>query len=241
LKISPVAPIRLREPNASREKNQKLPTPVQPPELHLHLGIESASMNPLIYRTVDQQAIEGCKRNDRHAQRFVYEYYSRKMYALCCRYIKDKMEAEDVLVTAFTKVFDRIDQFKNEGSFEGWIRRIVVNESLTFLRRNRGMYLETEIEAAEREPDYSQLQNELEAEDLRKLIADLPTGYRIVFNLYAIDGFSHQEIAEQLGISESTSKSQLSRARVLLQKRLIELEKGVQIKGEEHEQRGQTI
>lgn len=194
-----------------------------------------------IYRTVDQHVIEGCKRNDRHAQRFVYEHYSSKMYALCCRYVKDKMEAEDVLVTAFTKVFDRISQFKGEGSFEGWIRRIIVNESLTYLRRNKSMYVETDVEEADREPDYAQLNNELEAEDLRKLIAELPTGYRIVFNLYAIDGFSHQEIADQLGITESTSKSQLSRARTLLQKKLVELEGGVQKNTEAHEQRGQII
>ncbi|MFZ5973213.1 MAG: RNA polymerase sigma factor [Bacteroidota bacterium] len=194
-----------------------------------------------IYRTVDQHVIDGCKRNDRHAQRFVYEHFSAKMYALCCRYVKDKMEAEDVLVTAFAKVFDRIQQFKAEGSFEGWIRRIIVNESLTYLRRNKSMYVETDVEEADREPDYAQLNNELEAEDLRKLIAELPTGYRIVFNLYAIDGFSHQEIAEQLGITESTSKSQLSRARTLLQKKLVELESGVNKNREAHEQRGQII
>jgi RNA polymerase sigma-70 factor (ECF subfamily) len=151
------------------------------------------------------------------------------------------MEAEDVLVTAFTKIFERIEQFKGEGSFEGWIRRIVVNESLTFLRKNKSMYVETDIEAADREPDYGSLQNELEAEDLRKLIAELPTGYRIVFNLYAIDGFSHQEIASQLGITESTSKSQLSRARVFLQKKLVEWEGGENKTAEDHEQRGQIL
>jgi RNA polymerase sigma factor (sigma-70 family) len=198
-------------------------------------------MDYKIYRTVDQQTLEGCKRKDRHAQRFIYEHYSGKMYALCCRYVKDRMEAEDVMVTAFAKVFERIGQFKGDGSFEGWVRRIMVNESLTYLRRNKSMYLETDIEAADREPDYGQLQNELEAEDLRKLIADLPTGYRIVFNLYAIDGFSHQEIGEQLGITESTSKSQLSRARALLQKRLIELEGAGEYKETKHEQHGQVI
>jgi RNA polymerase sigma factor (sigma-70 family) len=198
-------------------------------------------MDYQIYRTVDQQALEGCKRKDRHAQRFIYEHFSGKMYALCCRYVKDKMEAEDVMVIAFTKVFERIGQFKGDGSFEGWVRRIMVNESLTYLRRNKSMYLETDIEAADREPDYGSLQNELEAEDLRKLIADLPTGYRIVFNLFAIDGFSHQEIAEQLGITESTSKSQLSRARAFLQKRLIELEGVGAYKETDHEQHGQVI
>jgi len=132
------------------------------------------------------------------------------------------MEAEDIIVTAFLKIFDKIQQFKSEGSFEGWIRRIVVNEALTFLRRNRSMYLETDLEQADREPDYNALSDHLEAEDLLKMIQELPTGYRIVFNLYAIDGYSHKEIAEQLGISENTSKSQLSRARTYLQKVLLD-------------------
>jgi RNA polymerase sigma-70 factor (ECF subfamily) len=132
------------------------------------------------------------------------------------------MEAEDILVTAFTKVFDRIGQFKGEGSFEGWIRRIMVNEALTYLRKSRAMYLETDLEQADREPDYDKLSDHLEAEDLMKMIQELPAGYRVVFNMYAIDGYSHKEIAAQLGISENTSKSQLSRARVYLQKKLAE-------------------
>lgn len=130
------------------------------------------------------------------------------------------MEAEDVLVTAFTKVFEKIDQFKSEGSFEGWIRRIVVNEALTWLRKNRSMYMETNLDKADFEPDYDKLSDHLETEDLLRMIQQLPTGYQIVFNLYAIDGYSHKEIAEQLNISENTSKSQLSRARVYLQKLL---------------------
>lgn len=196
-----------------------------------------------IYHAVDNELIDGCRKRDRHAQRFLYEHFSGRMLGLCCRYVKDRMDAEDVMVVAFTKVFDRIGQYKGEGSFEGWVRRIMVNESLTYLRKNKSMYLETDIEAAEREPDYSKLDSELEAEDLRKLIADLPTGYRIVFNLYAIDGFSHQEIADQLGVSENTSKSQLSRARALLQKRLSEMEDGRTNKSEgSHEQQnGQVI
>ena len=195
-----------------------------------------------IYHAVDNELIDGCKKRDRHAQRFLFEHYSGRMLALCCRYVKERMDAEDVMVVAFTKIFDRIGQFKGEGSFEGWIRRIMVNESLTYLRKNKSMYLETDIEAAEREPDFDKISGELEAEDLRKLISDLPTGYRIVFNLYAIDGYSHQEIAGQLGVSENTSKSQLSRARVLLQKRLVEME-GERINKSEgrHEQTGQVI
>jgi RNA polymerase sigma-70 factor (ECF subfamily) len=180
-----------------------------------------------IYRAKETEWIEGCKRQDSLAQKHVYEHYSAKMYALCCRYIPSKMEAEDVLITAFTKIFERIDQFKGEGSFEGWVRRIIVNESLTYLRRNKNMYLETEIEAVDREPDFAKLENTLEAEDLMKLISQLPTGYRMVFNLYSIDGYSHKEIADQLGISENTSKSQLSRARACLQKNLVGIDKEV--------------
>jgi RNA polymerase sigma-70 factor (ECF subfamily) len=196
-----------------------------------------------IYHGIDNELIDGCRKQDRHAQRFLFEHFSGRMLSLCCRYVKDRMDAEDVMVVAFTKVFDRIKQFKGDGSFEGWVRRIMVNESLTYLRKNKSMYLETDIEAADREPDYNKISGELEAEDLRKLIADLPTGYRIVFNLYAIDGFSHQEIADQLGVSENTSKSQLSRARTLLQKRLIEMEEGGdnKPKGRHEQQSGQVI
>lgn len=175
-----------------------------------------------IYRNNEQELIKGCLKRDPAAQRRLYDTFSSKMYALCCRYVKDSMEAEDVLVTAFTKILEKIDQYKGEGSFEGWIRRVVVNEALTYLRRNRNMYLETELEAAHYEPDYQTLSDHLEAEDLLAMIGELPSGYRIVFNLYAIDGYSHKEIADQLGISENTSKSQLSRARTHLQKLLTE-------------------
>ena len=177
-----------------------------------------------IYRASELDMIEGCKKGDRQAQKLLYDRFSGKMYALCCRYVKDKMEAEDVFVTAFTKILDRIDQYKSEGSFEGWIRRVIVNESLSYLRRNKSMYIETDIEAADHEPNYDRLENHLEAQDLLQVISELPSGYRIVFNLFAIDGYSHKEISKQLGINENTSKSQLSRARSLLQKRLLELE-----------------
>lgn len=177
-----------------------------------------------IYRAKETELINGCLRQNRQAQQQLYQRYAGKMYSLCCRYVKDRMEAEDVLVMSFTKIFERISQYKAEGSFEGWIRRVVVNESLTYLRKHKNMYLETDIEDAALEPDYQKLENELEASDLLKLIENLPVGYRTVFNMYAIDGYSHQEIADQLGISENTSKSQLSRARTLLQKRLNEIE-----------------
>jgi RNA polymerase sigma-70 factor (ECF subfamily) len=181
-------------------------------------------MNFNIYRSKEEDLIKGCLRRDQSAQRQLYDLYSSKMYGVCYRYVKHSMEAEDILVTAFTKVFERLGQFKGEGSFEGWIRRIMINESLTFLRRNRTMYLETDLEKADHQPDYNQLRDHLVEEDLLKMIEALPPGYRVVFNMYAIDGYSHKEIAEQLSINESTSKSQLSRARVYLQKLLAENE-----------------
>lgn len=175
-----------------------------------------------IYRAKEEALIQGCVRGEPGAQKELYNRFSARMYGLCYRYVKNAMEAEDVLVTAFMKVFDKIHQFKHDGSFEGWLRRIVVNESLTYLRRNRALYLEAELELADREPDYASLGDRLEEEELISMIRELPTGYGIVFNLYAIDGYSHREIAEQLGISENTSKSQLSRARAYLQKMLVE-------------------
>lgn len=177
-----------------------------------------------IYRARESELIDGCRRNERTAQKALYDLMAPKMLSVCCRYVKVRMEAEDILVTSFMKVFDRLDQFKNEGSFEGWIRKIVVNEALSYLRKNKNMYLETDLEVADREADIRSLDTDLEAADLLKLVSELPTGYRMIFNLYAIDGYSHKEISEQIGITESTSKSQLSRARMHLQARLRNME-----------------
>ncbi len=177
-----------------------------------------------IHSTEEDVLIRKCRKFDRHAQQELYDKYASKMYAICFRYVKEETEAEDIVITAFVKVFEKIDQFKGEGSFEGWVRRIMVNESLGYIRKNKSMYLEVDIEKADREPNYDSLNSHLEAEDLLKLVQNLPVGYRTIFNLYAIEGFSHKEIAQRCGISENTSKSQLSRARTLLQKQLLETE-----------------
>jgi RNA polymerase sigma-70 factor (ECF subfamily) len=136
-----------------------------------------------IYSAKEEELVKGCLKRDQNAQRQLYDVYSGKMYPICFRYVKNSMEAEDVLVTAFTKVFDKIEQFKAEGSFEGWIRRIMVNEALSSIRKNKSMYLEMDLEAADRQPDYDQLSDHLEAEDLINLIQELPPGYRVVFNM----------------------------------------------------------
>ena len=172
----------------------------------------------------EEKLIKACREGDRKAQYELYEKYAPLMFSVCRRYVMQLQEAEDILVCGFTNVFQKLDQFKGQGSFEGWVRRIMVNEALTFIRRNKSMYLEVEIEKASREPDFHKLSDQLEVEDLEKMIDRLPMGYKTVFNLYAIEGFSHKEIAEKLGISENTSKSQLSRARVHLQRLLLDAE-----------------
>ncbi|MEM9325362.1 MAG: sigma-70 family RNA polymerase sigma factor [Bacteroidota bacterium] len=167
---------------------------------------------------------EGCRRRKPKAQKALYDNLAPKMLGVCLRYLKDKEEAEHVMIGGFVKVFEKIDQYKGDGSFEGWIRRIMVNESLMYLRRSQPLSVDVDIAEVEGELDYDQLDQSLNAEDLLKLITELPVGYKTVFNLYAIEGFNHAEIAEKLGISENTSKSQLSRARKLLQAKLAKLE-----------------
>jgi RNA polymerase sigma factor (sigma-70 family) len=175
--------------------------------------------------TSETELIRACKKQKGTAQRALYDKYASRMLGLCKRYVKGEMEAEDVMIKGFMKVFTKIDLFEGKGSFEGWMKRIMINEALGYIRKNKSMYLEIEIEAADKEPDFDTLSTELEAMDLLKMVNGLPSGYRTIFNLYAIEGYSHKEIAELLGISENTSKSQLSRARMQLQKRLLESEK----------------
>jgi len=173
----------------------------------------------------DDEIINGCLSGKRIAQQALYEKYSAKMLGVCIRYLKDRDESEDVMISSIMKVFEKMDQFKREGSFEGWVRRIVINECLTYLRKNKSMFMAVDVEKIEREPNYQVISDTLVEADLLSLVQSLPTGYRTVFNLYAIEGYSHKEIAENLSISVNTSKSQLSRARVLLQHKLVEAEK----------------
>lgn len=184
----------------------------------------------------EEDLIQACIKQNNKAQRELYEKYSRKMFSVCLRYVKDKSEAEEIMIGGFIKVFDKINQFHYEGSFEGWIRKIMVNEALGYLRKNRNMYLEVTIDHANKEVDAQYMENHLEADDLLKMIQRLPPGYQTVFNLYAIEGYSHKEIAGMLSISENTSKSQLSRARVLLQKYLAESEMIIKEKALNHEE-----
>ncbi len=173
----------------------------------------------------ESQLITALKRSDNRAHKVVYERYSGKMMAVCVRYIANRSDAEETMIDGFMRAFERIGQFREEGSFEGWLRRIMVTESLMFLRRTKAWRHEIALDEIVTEPDYEWAQNSLEADDLLRLVGQLPDGYRTVFNLYAIEGYTHQEIASELGISEGTSKSQLSRARLWLQTSLVKLER----------------
>jgi RNA polymerase sigma factor (sigma-70 family) len=166
----------------------------------------------------EAQLIKALRREDPKAQRNVYDLYSTRMLGLCFRYVGDEMIAEDVMIEGFVKVFAKINQFNNEGSFEGWIRRIMVNEALGHLRKQKRLKEDTLSDDANNVPDYQLADQHLNAQEILGLIEQLPMGYRTVFNLYAIEGYAHLEIAELLGITESTSKSQLHRARAMLQK-----------------------
>ena len=172
----------------------------------------------------EAQLLKALRKEDPKAQRQLYDKYSARMLALCFRYICDDMAAEDVMVEGFMRVFSKIEQFNEEGSFEGWIRRIMVNEALGYLRKQKRILEDTLSDEANNIPDYTHADENLETQELLALIESLPTGYRTVFNLYAIEGYPHIEIAQMLGITESTSKSQLHRARAMLQKMVADWE-----------------
>lgn len=167
-----------------------------------------------------EHLIEACKKEDRRAQQALYDRYAPLLFGVCKRYVKTREDAEDVLVEAFFKILTNIQSFKSEGSFEGWMRRIAINESLMFLRKQHNFNMTVEINPQiDGEPDPITPVDELQAQDILELLEGLPTGYRTVFNLYAVEGFKHREIADMLGISINTSKSQL----ILAKKRLQEL------------------
>ncbi len=194
------------------------------PGLHLTGRNQQIMLRILPFYTTETQLVTGLKRGESRAQKVVYERFAGKMLAVCHRYCANPDDAEEVLIDGFMKVYEKIGQFREDGSFEGWVRRIMVTESLMFLRRSKSWRQEIPLDEAVTEPDYIWADANLNETELLKLINRLPDGYRTVFNLYAIEGYSHAEIAGTLGISEGTSKSQLSRARVLLQSSLKKLE-----------------
>ena len=167
---------------------------------------------------IENHIIKGCIDKKRDCQKQLYDALAGKMLFVCFRYCKNRDDAEDVLQEAFIKVFKHIHTFKFEGSFEGWVRRIIVNTAINFITLQKQKHLFDDIDhlSVQIESESIDAIDQINEKDLLKLLALLPDGYRTVFNLYAIEGYSHKEIAEMLQITEGTSKSQLSKAKAQL-------------------------
>jgi RNA polymerase sigma-70 factor (ECF subfamily) len=168
----------------------------------------------------DKELIETCLKDNPIAQKMLYDTYSSVLFGICLRYSKNEEEAQDILQDSFIKIFTKLDTYQFTGSFEGWLKRIVTNTSIEYYRKKISM---EHLEEIGFNP-YLAVDSDrgLEVEELLKMIQELPEGYRMVFNMYAIDGYTHSEIATKLNISEGTSKSQLSRARAYLQRKFKE-------------------
>lgn len=165
----------------------------------------------------ETQLITACKKQDARAQQTLYERYSPVMLGVCRRYHGSLEEAEDVMVEGFFKIFTKIDTFSGEGSFEGWMRRVMVNESLMHLRKNRAFRFTEELHAVHDTGEEPTILEQLSAQEILGLLDGLPPGCRAVFNLYVIEGYKHREIADELQISINTSKSQLALAKMRLE------------------------
>ncbi len=170
------------------------------------------------------ELISKASKNNRRAQHLLYEMHAPKMLSICRYYVKDLQKAEEVMLNGFFKAFSHLSSFKHEGSFEGWMRRIMVREAISYLRQQKNVeFLTDEIEI--NQGSYNDMNVEMEVSEIQQLIDDLPEGYKMVFVMYAIEGYKHQEIADILKITEGTSKSQLFKARKLLQQKINELNK----------------
>ncbi len=189
-----------------------------------HLKIVSSRQRLLAQPMNETQLIEGCRNRNRLAQKELYETFSGKMMGVCLRYVGEKETARDILQEGFVKVFTGIDSYSGSGSFERWMRKIFVNCALEYLRRNDILRDATSLENMV-EPSHNghSAITELSAAELMNLVNQLPYGFRTVFNMFAIEGYSHKEIGEMMDITESTSRSQYTRARQLLQKKINEL------------------
>ena len=174
---------------------------------------------------VDSKTIRSCIQGDRAAQKVLYDRLAPRMFPVCMRYVGDRILAEDILQEGFITLFTRLGSYKGDGSFEGWARRIFATSALMWLRKKDALKMSDELEAVRgmTADTTSQIQN-IGYKELMNLVMSLPTGFRTVFNMYAIEGFSHKEIGEILGISETTSRTQLSRARTWLQNKIKEIE-----------------
>ncbi|VAW16671.1 RNA polymerase ECF-type sigma factor [hydrothermal vent metagenome] len=164
--------------------------------------------------------VKGCASGDSNAQEKLYNMFASKMFGVCLRYAKDSMEAEDNLQEGFVKVFTNIKNFRHDGSLEGWVRRIMVNVSLEKYRKQHLTYPVEDVSVYDGQALTEETLDQSSLEDLFHLIQQLPPRYRMVFNLYVMEGLNHREISKKMGISEGTSKSNLARARDILKRKV---------------------
>ena len=173
----------------------------------------------------DLQLIESCRKGDRASQKAIYDRLAPRMLPLCMRYVGDRSLAEDVLQDGFITLFTHLDSYKGNGSFEGWARKIFVTTALMELRKKDALKMSDELDTVRgMKADLPSQGQNIGYKELMKLVMQLPAGFRTVFNMYAVEGYSHKEIGDILGISESTSRTQLSRARICLQNMIKEIE-----------------
>ena len=171
---------------------------------------------------VDQidEILKGCLSGDRRSQEHLYKMFSSRMFGVCLQYSNNYDDAKDILQEGFIKVFQKLRQYDKRGSFEGWVRRIMINTALERYRSHTHLYPLTEQEVRKEDLIYEEVFEKLTARELVKIMQELPPRYRMVFNLYAIEGYTHKEVGEMMGISVGTSKSNLSRARQILQEKV---------------------
>lgn len=178
-----------------------------------------------VAETIDLQLIDLCIKGDRASQKVLYNRLAPRMFPLCIRYIGNREMAEDVLQDGFITLFTKLEDYKGDGSFDGWARKIFVNTALMSLRKKDALKMSEDLEAIRGMKDDLPSQNQnIGYKELMELVMELPPGFRTVFNMYAIEGYSHKEISDTLGISETTSRTQLSRARIWLQNKIKERE-----------------
>jgi RNA polymerase sigma factor (sigma-70 family) len=167
-----------------------------------------------------EHIIKGCKEGKSASKEMLYKMFSSRMWGICLRYSRDKDEAKDIMQDGFIKAFDKIGQYEGRGHFEGWLRKIMINTALAEYRKKRYLNIETVYSSERDEETFEHIECNITAAELMDIIKELPSQYKLVFNLYAIEGYSHKEIGDLLGISEGTSKSNLSRARDILKKKV---------------------
>lgn len=194
----------------------------------LHHNSRESQANQHVVNAVNRivgvrELIESCRKGDRMAQKSLFDFLAPKMFPVCLRYMDDRVSAEDVLQEGFITLFTKLDSYSGEGSFEGWARKIFVNTALMSLRKTDALKLGGDLKLVQgMDSNVSTPIQNIGYKELMKLIAQLSAGFRTVFNLYVLEGYSHKEIAEALGISENTSRSQLRRARMMLQQMIKE-------------------